>query len=303
MPQWSSDMSKITSWSLAVLFMASLCAQAAADLGTIAGVESHFAKLEDNKVHYDTLGKGNKTIVLIHGWAGNTSLWREQGPALAEKARLILVDLPGHGRSDKPKTDYTLDYFARGVLAVMRDARVDKATLIGHSMGAPVICRVYAQAPEKVAGLVAVDGLLRRPELNPEQVEKFVGPFGQPDYRSHVTNFIYSMFPDPDTHTMRDQVLAEVMKTPHHVMASAMKEMFNASRPDWTLSKVTVPVMVLNAPNPRWTADYEAYVRGVSPKSDYRVIEDTHHCLMLQKPAEFNKALLSMLQKFGLIGE
>jgi pimeloyl-ACP methyl ester carboxylesterase len=285
-----------------VLVVSSLSAQAAADLGSIPGVESHFAKFEDNKVHYATIGKGDTTIVLIHGWAGNITIWREQVPALAEKARLLLIDLPGHGRSDKPKTDYTLDYFARGVLAVMKDARANKATLIGHSMGVPVICRVYAQAPEKVAGLVAVDGLMRRPELKPDQVEKFVAPFGQPDYRSHVTNFIHSMFPDPDTHATRDQVLAEVMKTPHHVMASAMKEMFNGDRPDWTLQKVTVPVIVLNAPNPRWTADYEAYVRSLSPKTDYRVIEDTHHCLMLQKPAEFNKELLSMLRRFGLLG-
>ena len=111
------------------------------------------------------------------------------------------------------------------------------------------------------------------------------------------------MFPDPDSHTLRDQVLAEVMKTPHHVMASAMHEMFNSTRPDWTLSKVTVPVLVLNAPNPRWTADYETYVRALSPNTDYHVIEDTHHCLMLQKPAPFNTALLSMLRKFHLIGD
>jgi len=185
----------------------------------------------------------------------------------------------------------------------MQDARAEKVTLVGHSMGAPVICRVYAQAPEKVAGLVAVDGLLRRPEMKPEDVDRFVAPFRRPDYRSHVTNFIHSMFPDSDTHALRDQVLSEVMKTPHHVMASAMQEMFNASRPDWTLSKTSVPVLVLNAPNPRWTADYEAYVRNLSPKAEYRVIEGTHHCLMLQKPAAFNDALLAMLRKAGLIGE
>lgn len=287
---------------LALLMVSEFGARAATELGSIPGAKSHFAKFEDNKVHYATIGKGGTTIVLIHGWAGNMSMWREQVPALADKARLILIDLPGHGRSDKPRTDYTLDYFARGVLAVMQDARADSATLVGHSMGVPVICRVYAQAPAKVAGLVAVDGLLRRPELKPEEVEKFVDPFRQPDYRNHVTNFIHSMFPEAADHPMRDQVLAEVMKTPHHVMASAMQEMFNAARPDWTLRKVTIPVLVLNAPNRRWTPEYQEYVRGISPKTEYRTIENTHHCLMLQKPVEFNDALLAMLRKFGLIG-
>jgi len=279
-------------------------AQAAADPGdSIPGGKSRIAKFDGNNVHYLTVGKGKEIVVFVHGWAGNSGFWREQAPVLADKARLILIDLPGHGRSDKPHTDYTLDYFARGVLAVMRHARAEKATLVGHSMGVPVICRVYAHAPEKVAGLVAVDGFLRRPELKPEEVEKFVAPFRAPEYRAHVTNFIHSMFTRPDTRALRDRVLAEVLATPHHVMASAMQEMFNARQADWTLHKVGVPVLAINAPNPRWTSDYEAYVRGLSRKTDYRVIEGAGHCLMLEKPGDFNEALLSMLRKFGLISE
>lgn len=131
---------------------------------TRALAKSHFARLGTNKVHYLTAGKGDRTIVFVHCWAGNSGFWREQLPALADKARLILVDLPGHGQSDKPRGDYSMDFFASAVLAVMRDARVDRATLIGHSMGVAVICRVHAQAPGKVAALVAVDGLLRRPK-------------------------------------------------------------------------------------------------------------------------------------------
>lgn len=267
----------------------------------IPGAQSHFAQFDTNKVHYLTAGNGAKTLVFIHGWAGNTGFWREQVPALADKARLILIDLPGHGQSDKPRVDYTMDYFARGVLAVMRDARADKATLIGHSMGVPVICRVHAQAPEKVAGLVAVDGLLRRPQFKPEEVERYLAPYRAPDFREHVTKFIQSMFPDAATHPLRDRVLAEVMATPPHVMSSAMHGMFGTNQPAWDLHDVKVPVLVLNAPNPHWNAEYEAYARTLSPKTDYRVLEGTGHCLMLEKPAEFNSALVSMLQQFDIV--
>ena len=269
--------------------------------GPIPGGKSHFATFDTNKVHYVTVGKGTKTLVFIHGWAGNSGFWREQVPALADKARLIFIDLPGHGQSDKPHVDYTMDYFARGVLAVMRDARADKATLIGHSMGVPVICRVHAQAPDKVAGLVAVDGLLFRPAFKPEEIEQRVAPFRAPEYREHVTKFIQSMFPDAATHPLRDRVLAEVLATPQYVMSSAMQGMFGTNQPAWDMHNVTAPVLVLNAPNPRWTPEYEAYVRAVSPKTDYRVMENTGHCLMLEKPKEFNAALLLMLQKFDLV--
>src|SRR5438094_4856492 len=148
--------------------------------------QSHFVAFGTNKIHYVTAGKGNHTIMFVHCWAGNSGFWREQVPALADTARLVLIDLPGHGRSDKPHTNYTMDFFASAVLTVMRDAQVDKATLVGHSMGTPVICRVYKQAPAKVAALVAIDGILRRPKMPAEQAYKFVAAFCAPEYRENT---------------------------------------------------------------------------------------------------------------------
>ena len=268
---------------------------------SIADGQSRFASFGTNKIHYLTVGKGRSSIVFVHGWSCNGTFWREQVPAFADKARLILIDLPGHGQSDKPHADYTMDFFAGGVLAVMHDARVDKATLVGHSMGTPVICRVHAQAPAKVAALVAVDGLLRRPVVTAEQVEQFTGPYRTPQYREHTTRFIGSMFPNPGTETLRDRVLAEVLATPQHVMNGAMQGMFGAGQPAWDLPTANVPVVVLNARNPMWTTEYEAYVRSLSPRTDYRVIDGVGHFLMLEKPAEFNAALMEMLGKFALI--
>src|SRR2546422_4324357 len=114
-------------------------------LDSFARTASFFAKFGTNKVHYATLGNGSNTVVFIHGWAGSIHPWRFQVPALASKAGLILIDLPGHGKSDKPKTAYTMDFFARAVDAVLQDAKVDKAVLVGFSMGTPVACRFYRQ--------------------------------------------------------------------------------------------------------------------------------------------------------------
>jgi len=98
-------------------------------------------------------------------------------------------------------------------------------------------------------------------------------------------------------------VLSEILATPQHVMRSAMEGMFDASQPAWDLSKVTVPVLVINAKNPMWTPEYETYVRSLSPKTDYRTIENVGHFLMLEKPAEFNAALLEMLGTFDLVAK
>src|SRR6266851_1408153 len=70
----------------------------------LAQGKSHFASFGTNKVYYFSVGQGRQTIIFVHCWAGNSGFWREQIPALAGKARLILIDLPGHGQSDKPHT-------------------------------------------------------------------------------------------------------------------------------------------------------------------------------------------------------
>jgi sigma-B regulation protein RsbQ len=275
--------------------------------GLLAGLaaqpekKSHFATFGTNKVHYVTTGKGSKTLVFVHGWSGNQDFWREQIPAVVDNARLVLIDLPGHGKSEKPHTAYTMDFFGESVIAVMRDAKVEKGTLIGHSMGVAVICRAYAKAPEMISALVAVDGLLRRPEITPEQAERFIGPYRGTNYRQHTTNFIHSMFPNPGTEALRDRVTGDVLATPQHVMFGAMEGMFGEGQPNWDLKKVDVPLLVINARNPRWTAEYEDYIKGLSPRTEYRIIEGVGHILTLEDPPKFNAVLLELLSKYKLI--
>jgi pimeloyl-ACP methyl ester carboxylesterase len=267
----------------------------------LAEVTSHFAEFGTNRIHYVIEGTGKPAVVFVHCWAGNLGFWREQVPAFADKARLILIDLPGHGQSDKPHTAYTMDFFAEAVLAVMRDAHVDRATLMGHSMGVPIICRVYAQAPDRVAALVAVDGTMRRPVMSPDQAEQFIARFRAPDYRENTRQFLATMFPVPGTEAVRDRVVSEILETPQYVMLGAMEGMFSADQPDWDIRHTEVPVLALSAPNPMWTDEYKEYVRSLSPQSDYRAIDGVGHWLMLEKPAEFNAALTDMLRKFNLI--
>jgi pimeloyl-ACP methyl ester carboxylesterase len=265
----------------------------------LAQAQSHFALLGTNKIHYVTLGQGAQAIVFVHCWSGRLDFWRFQVPALVDKARLLLLDLPGHGQSDKPHMPYTMDFFARAVDAVMRDAHVERAALIGHSMGTPVICRFYRDHPDKVKALIAVDGALRAFDMKPDQREGFIGPFREPDYRQHVTKFIADMFPNAGTEALRDRVLADILQTPQHVMVGAMEEMWR-DQTAWVPEKIDVPLLVANARGRFWTPDYEAHVRSLGPKVDYRTMEGVGHFLMLEKPAEFNAILVDFLQKNGL---
>ena len=269
---------------------------------TVSGGQSHFISAGTDRVHYVTAGRGRHTLVFIHGWACNLGFWREQVAALANHGRLILIDLPGHGESDKPNTTYTLDFFAKAVLAVLQAERVEKATVVGHSMGAAVLCRALQQAPEKIAALVSVDGLLCRPPGSPAEGLALVSGFGSPHYREHGAGFIRTFFPFPGAETLREQITAEMLNTPQHVMLGGMLALLSPDQPDWAVSKVDGPVLVINAPRPWWSSAYENYVHSLSPQAEYRMMDGASHFPMLEKPVEFNALLTSMLRKHDLIG-
>src|SRR5206468_5567287 len=94
-----------------------------------AEVESRFAKFNNTKVHYLSRGKGDEALVFVHGWTCNADFWRPQ-MADFKLLHLIAVDLAGHGQSDKPRVAYTMEYLARSIEAVLRDAKIKRAVLV-----------------------------------------------------------------------------------------------------------------------------------------------------------------------------
>lgn len=125
-------------WLLIILLSVTASAQAK---------QNKFADFDGTKIHYSDTGKGKNALVFIHGWACNLGFWEKNSAAFPEN-RVIALDLPGHGKSDKPKTVYNMDFFAGAVEAVMRDAKVKKAVLVGHSMGTPVARQFYRLYPK-----------------------------------------------------------------------------------------------------------------------------------------------------------
>src|SRR6266511_2823266 len=99
--------------------------------------QDRFAKLDTIRVHYRNYGEGKEAVVFVHGWSCNLNFWKANIPAFVNQSRVIAIDLPGHGESDKPQVTYSMDLFAQAIDAVLQDAKVERATLIGHSMGTP----------------------------------------------------------------------------------------------------------------------------------------------------------------------
>ncbi|MEY3880167.1 MAG: pimeloyl-[acyl-carrier protein] methyl ester esterase [Pseudomonadota bacterium] len=105
------------------------------------------------KIHLETFGKG-KSIVLVHGWAMHTGIWREFAQCLALNYQVICVDLPGHGQSDKIEP-FTLERISDELVnALPKEA----CCWLGWSLGATVVLDIAARYPERVAALILLAG-------------------------------------------------------------------------------------------------------------------------------------------------
>jgi pimeloyl-ACP methyl ester carboxylesterase len=119
-------------------------------------------------------------VIAIHGITSTSRTWLATAQALGERAALIALDLRGRGRSNALPKPFGIDAHARDVLAVLDRLELDRAVIAGHSLGAYIAARVATLAPERVDGLVLVDGGLTIPEsegVDPERfLEDFLGP-------------------------------------------------------------------------------------------------------------------------------
>jgi pimeloyl-ACP methyl ester carboxylesterase len=112
--------------------------------------------LHGNRLAYRTAGEG-PVILLIHGITSDSTVWDRVAPGLARSHTVIAPDLPGHGRSDKPKGDYSLGAHACWLRDLLLALGHQRATLVGHSLGGGIAMQFSYQFPEMCERLVLVD--------------------------------------------------------------------------------------------------------------------------------------------------
>jgi len=280
------------------LFATSVLSGAALPQAKEPQPQDRFAKLDTMRVHYQNYGEGKDAVIFIHGWSCNLNFWKANLPAFVNQSRVIAIDLPGHGESDKPQVTYSMDLFARAIDAVLQDAKVERATLVGHSMGAPVIRQFYRKYPDKTRALVIVDGSLR-PFSNPEQMKQFLDPLRGPDYKKQAELLIGFMVQPVKDKKTQEEIKAAMISAPQHVMVGAMDAMMDDAI--WKEDKINAPTLALMAKQPQWNAEYEKFVRELVPGIDYQVWEGVSHFLMMDEPQKFNETVLAFMKKNKLI--
>lgn len=261
-------------------------------LATAAMAE--YATVDGHKVYYEVAGRGEPAIVMVHSWALDGTFWDAQRNALGAKHKLLILDLPGHGRSDKPRVNYDAALFSKGVRAAMDAAGVKRAVLMGHGLGSVVIRRVYKDVPQRVLALVSVDGSLT--PLTEEELasmnaltELMEGALGQEVLREAITKMLGATPP-----ALAQRISSAMLASPEFVAVSVVRNFFRDAVWDGS-GRVLVPALVVNQAE-MGTETRQLYDK-VFADLDYRTLDGVSQFLHMEAPDRFNPIVLEFLAR------
>ena len=107
---------------------------------------------KNTSVNFTSKGTG-KTVVLLHGFLENSTMWNSVTQALSKKYRVVCIDLLGHGKTENHGYIHTMQDQAEMVIAVLKHLRLRKYVLVGHSMGGYIALEIANLVPENIKGL------------------------------------------------------------------------------------------------------------------------------------------------------
>jgi pyruvate dehydrogenase E2 component (dihydrolipoamide acetyltransferase) len=181
-------------------FQATFVPEEAAEAG---GPQPETVEVGGRTLQYLKIGEGERPpVLLLHGYGGDINIWVFNQEALAEVGRTVYaLDLPGHGQSSKDVGEGNLGSFVDAVAGFMDEMGIEKAHLVGHSMGGAVAGSCALAHPDRVASLVLIASAGLGEEINAEYIEGFIVA----NRRREMKNTLGLLFANPDLVT-RDLV-------------------------------------------------------------------------------------------------
>jgi len=288
-------------------------------------VHAGFVNLGSLRVHHMHGGRG-PAVLFIHGLGSSGYMeWRRNLETTAARHHVLAPDLPGYGRTDKPRARYTVPFFARFITRYMRDRGLRSAALVGASLGGRVALEVALEHPTLVRSLVLVNtlgfgrpkvqmtqmayGLVTVPRVG-EAVMRFAR--GALDWAPpNVIRRVVARYAGSSSNlqtTLDDEYLADLreMYAADEFHSAYLSTIRSLVRPqalfgghhDVTrrLSELKIPVQLIwGANDPLFPVAHAARAQAMIAGSRLKVIEGAGHTPQAERPEEFNRVLHDFL--------
>ena len=275
-------------------------------------IEDQYIRIGNLKTRYWALGDQGTVVILIHGLGASADIWMHNVEALAKQHRVYVPDLVGFGRSDKPESSFSPLDFIRFLDDFMNILNIERASLVGQSLGGGIALHYTLQFPQKVKKLVLVDSaglgkeviwtlrLMSLPlvgELisypNRKGVEIFfkLAVRNQALVTKDFIDLYYNIFSQPGFQKFLLKILRSIVN-----IRGARKEVLAPYLDN--LSKITQPVLIIWGGMDRVLPLKHAYFgREKLPKAELKIMEGCGHIPFFERSEEFNRLVLTFLSE------
>jgi 2-hydroxy-6-oxonona-2,4-dienedioate hydrolase len=248
------------------------------------------------RIHYLEAGSG-PAVILLHGLGGDTSNWSQTIAPLAAKFRVIVPDQIGFGRSDKPLLNYRVATLVDFLDGFMKQVGVERASLVGNSLGGFTAAAFALAHPEKVERLVLVDaaGFSMPKDLDPRTLNAL-----NPSTREQAKTILSMIFYNKQliTDATVDMMLARHVAAGDGYTVQRFIDSIGHGEDmlDGRLGGIKQPTLIVwgreDQLTPMWMAErFKKEING----SEIVVLEKCGHVPQMEKAAEFNAAVMKFL--------
>jgi pimeloyl-ACP methyl ester carboxylesterase len=248
---------------------------------------------------------GGVAVVFLHGVTDSWHSFERVLPLLAPNVHAFAISQRGHGDSSRPEHGYLLSDMSRDLCAFMDAVGLERAVIVGHSMGSMVAQRFVVDHPDRVSALALIGAfstLFRDPGLT-DYYRTAIAPLTDPIDAGFAREWQLSTLARAMPADHLDTVVAETLKVPARVWHAAFKGFLET--PDFSdeLAGVGVPALIL------W-GDGDTYalrasqdrLRSVIPGAKLLVYEGNGHALHWEDPVRFTSDLVSFLTSGSILG-
>jgi pimeloyl-ACP methyl ester carboxylesterase len=238
--------------------------------------------------YQDSVKKSPRTVLFLHGAGGSHHTFRDQWAGLKGTARLVIPDLPGHGRSGGAPME-TVEASAAWVAEFARETGLSRVVLAGHSMGGAIALQAALGGMKGIDALILI-GTGGRLRISPVIFEGIASRF-----REFVPELVEWMMPPASSALLREDVTADVLSTrPSTFLADfhACNGFDVMSR----LGEIRVPTLVVNGDEDRLTPlKYAEYLATNIPGAVLKIIHGAGHLAVLERSSEVNAVITAFL--------
>jgi pimeloyl-ACP methyl ester carboxylesterase len=286
-----------------VLFTVIIACNTPAQKSTQAGAGAKVSLVSNGvRIDYTDTGKGDTTLLFVHGWCINKTYWAEQVAYFGKKYRVVTIDLPGFGKSGRNRKTWNTAAFGQDIKNVITQLDLRNVVLVGHSMAGDIILQGAINAPGKVIALVGVDNFKSVGAVSIDSVKdrkeyaEAIAAMKKNFKAVAFSWFNQSLFYKTTSKAIRDRILNDVAHS-DPAIAIACQEWDSFSETAGLL-KVKKKLYLINS-------DYQptdtAWLAAKKIRFKLFEVHATGHFPMVEKPAEFNmlldKAIADMQQR------